>query len=349
MRSYFPKLYDNRRSAAMLGAAVENNNLSHALLIVGPSGSGKSTLAGEIAMAVNCEKRGDGAYPLPCGFCNTCRRIRGGNFPDVKYLEKQKERATIGVEAVKDFREDMFLSATEADKKIYIIDSAHTMTPEAQNALLKVLEEPPTSVLIMMLCSEPDRILTTVKSRAQLITMEKISNERLREYILSASEEARLLKSTDGTAFDALILASDNVIGNALRLTSKKEREQILLEREITLGFLRALCGRIEYSRLSRAVAEIPSRTRGELGLALEEIIKAARDLIAVKATGKQAKMLFFTSPAEADELSRAIGTPRLLRLVDILNGAIKLNSMNANIQSILANITAELRFRENH
>jgi DNA polymerase-3 subunit gamma/tau len=91
-------------------------------LIVGPSGSGKSTLAREIAMAINCEKRNEGAYPMPCGFCNTCRRIREGNFTDIKYLEKPKDRATIGVEAVKDFREDMFLSATESERKIYIID-----------------------------------------------------------------------------------------------------------------------------------------------------------------------------------------------------------------------------------
>lgn len=349
MRNYFPNLYENRRTAEMLGTSIENNTLSHALLIVGPAGSGKSTLANEIAMAVNCEKKGEGAYPLPCGFCNTCRRIRGGNFTDIKYLEKHKDRATIGVESVKEFREDMFLSATESEKKIYVIDSAHTMTPEAQNALLKVLEEPPTNVLIMMLCSEPDRILTTVKSRAQLITMEKIPNERLEEYLLSASEEARLLKTTDKAAFEALLLASDNVIGNALRLTSKRDRDLILAEREITVAFLRALCGRIEYARLNRAISDIPSKTRGELTEALEEIVKATRDLIVIKASSGKAKLLFFTSKTEAEELSRAIGTKRLLSLIEILNGAIRLNSMNANVQSILANISAELKMREKH
>lgn len=349
MRNYFPNLYENRRTAAMLGASIENNTLSHALLIVGPSGSGKSTLAREVAMAVNCEKRHDGQYPLPCGFCNTCRRIREGNFTDIKYLEKPKDRATIGVEAVKDFREDMFLSATESERKIYIIDSAHTMTPEAQNALLKVLEEPPTSVLIMILSSEADRILTTVKSRAQLITMEKISNDKLGEYLLSVSDEARALSVSDRSAFDALILASDNVIGNAIRLTSKGDRDTILSKREITTGFLRALCGRIEYSRLYRAVSDIPSKTRGELTEALEDIIKATRDLIVVRASAGKARLLFFTAPDEAESLSRQIGTKRLLALEEILNNAIRLNSMNANIQSILANISAELRLREKH
>ena len=349
MRNYFPNLYENRRTAEMLGAAIENNTISHALLIVGPEGSGKSTLAMEIAMALNCEKRTDRAYPLPCGFCNTCRRIKGSNFTDVKYLEKSKDRATIGVDAVKDFREDMFLSATESDRKIYIIDSAHTMTPEAQNALLKVLEEPPTSVVIMMLANEADKILTTVKSRAQLISMEKIPNDKLSKYILSVSEDARLLSTTDRSAFDAVILASDNLIGAALKLCSKKDREIILADREITLGFLRAMRGRIQYANLNRQVYEIPTKTRGEMSAALEEIIKATRDLIVTRTSSQRARLLFFSSKEEADELSRAIGLPRLLMLEEVLREALRLNSMNVNVQSIISNLAAELKTREKH
>jgi hypothetical protein len=179
--------------------------------------------------------------------------------------------------------------------------------------------------------------------------MEKISAERLEDYVLSASEEARLLKTTDKDAFDALMLASDNIIGNALRLTSKKERDLILAEREITVNLLRALCGRIEYARLNRAIADIPSKTRGELTEALEEIIKATRDLIVVKTSSGKAKLLFFTSISEAEELSRSIGTRRLLALEEILKSSIRLNSMNANVQSILANISAELKMSEKH
>jgi DNA polymerase III delta' subunit len=348
MRNYFPSIYENARARATLGASIENNTLSHALLIVGPEGSGKSTLAREISMALNCEKGDKAEYPLPCGFCHACRRIKEGNFTDIKYLEKQKERATIGVEAVKDFREDMFLSATESDKKIYIIDEAHTMTPEAQNALLKVLEEPPRGVVIMLLCSEPDRILTTIKSRCQLITMERLSDEALENYLLEYSVEARGERNDDPSAFRAMLLAADGVIGNALRLVSKRGCEEILAERECVVRFLWAMAGRIKYSALYEAVGLLPQKSRVELTETIEEIIKAVRDLVVIRTSQGQGRLLFFTRRDEAEELSRAIGMKRLLKIERVMCSAISLNSMNANIQSVLSSITAELSKEEN-
>lgn len=140
VKNYFPRLIGNEETKNRIGKAIESGRLPHAFLIGGPSGSGKSTLAIEIAAAMNCKGEGDS---LPCARCESCRRIYEGIYPDVKILSKAKDRATLGVEAIKDFREDMFLSSTESEHKIYIIDDAECMTPEAQNALLKVLEEPP--------------------------------------------------------------------------------------------------------------------------------------------------------------------------------------------------------------
>ena len=136
MRRYFPALLGNEKTKSRIGAAIDGGTLPHALLIGGAFGSGKTTLAIEIAAALNCEKKGDGASSLPCGECGCCKRIRELNFPDLKVLSKPKDRATLGVDAIKDFREDMFLSSTESDYKIYVIDDAETMTTEAQNALL---------------------------------------------------------------------------------------------------------------------------------------------------------------------------------------------------------------------
>ena len=135
MRRYFPRLYGNKKTKERIGSAIDNKTLPHAFLVIGESGSGKTTLATEIAAALNCERRGDASSALPCGECNCCRRIYDGNFPDLKVLSKQKDRATIGVDAIKDFREDMFLSSTESEYKIYVIDDAECMTTEAQNAL----------------------------------------------------------------------------------------------------------------------------------------------------------------------------------------------------------------------
>ena len=172
MRIYFPRLIGNGETKERLGRAIESGTLPHAFLIGGPSGSGKSTLAIEIAAALNC-------------------------FPDVKVLAKKKDKATLGVEAVKDFREDMFLSSTESENKIYIIDDAESMTPEAQNSLLKVLEEPPKSVNIILLAKECDRILTTIKSRTQYIPMSRFDEGELAEQLLKDSAEQGYLPAKE--------------------------------------------------------------------------------------------------------------------------------------------------------
>ena len=151
MGGFFSGLFGNEPLKTRLGGAIRRGTAAHAFLISGPEGSGKMTLAKEMAAAFNCEKRGDGISPLPCHSCNTCRRIFEDGFTDVKTLSKPKDKATIGVGEIRYFREDMFLSATESDYKIYVIDDAERMTPNAQNALLKVLEEPPNNVVIILL------------------------------------------------------------------------------------------------------------------------------------------------------------------------------------------------------
>ena len=133
MSKYFSALFGNEATKARIGRAITDGTLPHAFLVSGPEGSGKATLATEIAAALNCERRGGGE--LPCHMCNSCRRIKDGSFIDVKWLEKPKDKMTIGVGEVRTFREDMFLSATESDYKVYIIDDADRMTPNAQNAL----------------------------------------------------------------------------------------------------------------------------------------------------------------------------------------------------------------------
>ena len=197
MREYFPRLLGNGETKTRIGKAVEAGNVPHAFLIGGPSGSGKSILAKEISAALNCENRYSTSHSLPCGVCNNCKRVREGNFTDVKILEKKKDKASVGVLEIKDFREDMFLSATESESKIYIIDDAECMTVEAQNALLKVLEEPPSGVIIILLAKECDRILTTIKSRTQYVPMTRFSEDEIMKFLLKESEEARTLSRED--------------------------------------------------------------------------------------------------------------------------------------------------------
>jgi DNA polymerase III delta' subunit len=257
VRSYFPRLIGNEETKARLGRAIESGVLPHAFLIGGPSGSGKSTLAIEIAAALNCREK-HSSSPLPCGKCNNCHRIYEGNFPDVKILTKKKDKATLGVEAVKDFREDMFLSSTESENKIYIIDDAECMTPEAQNALLKVLEEPPKSVSIILLAKECDRILTTIKSRAQYIPMSRFDDGELAKQLLNESADARAIKAADPTKFMGLVMSADGRLGLAKNLLSKKLSEENEEERAEITRLIRAISQKASY-------AEIHSQSRASL------------------------------------------------------------------------------------
>ena len=342
MRTYFPRLLGNEETKARVGKAIESGTVPHAFLIGGPSGSGKTTLAIEMAAAINCEHKNDNSLPLPCGRCDNCRRIYEGNFPDVKLLAKKKDKATLGVEAVKDFREDMFLSSTESEHKIYFIDDAESMTPEAQNALLKVLEEPPKSVTIILLAKECDRILTTIKSRAQYIAMTRFEDEELAERLLQESSEARAIKSLDSSRFMGLVMSADGRLGLAKNLLSKKMSESTEEERADIIKLIRATSQKASYAEIYSAVSSFPTK-RAELNLALERLMNALRDLLIIK-YDRNARTVFFPSAEEAERICGDISAIRLVKLYDIVCETHELSSRNANIPNLIASMCSRLK-----
>ena len=342
MRTYFPKLLGNEETKTRVGRAIESGTVPHAFLIGGPSGSGKTTLALEMAAAINCEHKQDKDAPLPCGSCRNCRRIYDGNYPDVKLLAKKKDKATLGVEAVKDFREDMFLPSTESENKIYFIDDAESMTPEAQNALLKVLEEPPKSVTIILLAKECDRILTTIKSRAQYIAMTRFDDEELAQRLLSDSAEARAIKSLDPSKFMGLVMSADGRLGLAKNLISKKMSESTEEERADIIKLIRAIGQKSSYSEIYSALSHFPTK-RAELNLALERLMNALRDLLVIK-YDKNARTVFFPSAEEAERICGDISAVRLVKLYDIVSETHELSSRNANISNLLASLCTKLK-----
>lgn len=339
MRTYFPKLLGNEETRVRIGRAIGSKTVPHAFLIGGPAGSGKTTLATEIAAAMNCDYKDSSMTSLPCGNCNNCRRIYEGNYPDLKILSKKKDKATIGVEAVKDFREDMFLSSTEAEHKIYIIDDAECMTPEAQNALLKVLEEPPKAVTILLLAKECDRILTTIKSRAQYIPMSRFDDDELAEVLLQESSEARAIKSLDQSRFLELIMSADGRLGLAKSLLNKKQFEATKEERDEIIRLIRAVSQKHSYAEIHSAISHFPTK-RTELNLVLERLLNALRDLLVIK-YDRNARLVFFPSADEAERICGDVSRKRLVALYDAVCEVLDLSSKNANISNLLANMCA--------
>lgn len=337
MQKYFTELLGNEESRERLGRAITEGTLPHAFLIGGPEGSGKRTFAKLICAASNCK----GGEAIPCMRCNSCRRIMEESFIDLKFFAKQKDRATIGVDDMRLLKEDAMLSGAESEKKFYIIEDAHCLTVESQNALLNILEEPPEGVTIILLATECDRILTTIKSRVQYIAMTRFSDEEIEEYAIKNIPEARDMKSFNTESFHALIKNAEGVIGKAQMLFKRGEADKNQEQREKIIAIIEALAPKVGFTALHSAIGSLPNK-RPELMLMLEVAISAVRDLLILK-QAKDAKLIFFVSADEAAEYGKSISTSRLMSAYDALIGAHEYCSKNANVGTVLANLESKI------
>ena len=338
----FGKLLGNRKTARRLSDAILKGTLPHALLLVGPRGSGKHTLAMEIVAAANCKNKGDASYPLPCGTCSSCKRIYSGNFPDVSYLEKTSGKATIGVEELREFREDMFLSSTEADFKFYIIEDGDTLTPAAQNALLKVLEEPPKNVHIIMLVSEADKLLSTIKSRTQYVQLELFEYDELLSHTKELSDTAEELSFTAPNRLKTILLSSQGVIGNALSMLDPSKIEALDLKREQIDGFIGVIHKKTPFSKILSELTSLPQK-REELKSLFEGIRNAIRDLIAIHVS-EDITPIYYLTREDAERTASALNLKRLIRVYDVITAAIDDLDKNAVTSSLLTDVAVKLK-----
>lgn len=342
MRSIFPKLYGNDAIKARLGRAIVDGRLPHALLIDGQEGSGKTTLAKEICAALVCEHRTDEGYSLPCHICASCKKVMNDGYVDLHVTERAEGKATIGVSEIKAIRRDTFLSATEGSHKMYIVKDAERMTPEAQNALLIALEEPPEGVVIMLLARGTDRILTTIKSRAQHIALARFAPKEISDYLVRTDKTAERISREDPEGFRIAVSASDGRIGIARRLIEPSMREGVIAERGDTLNIIKALGNGRSFREAYEAVMALPTK-RPELAASLERLISALGDLIKLKYAGEGVTFSFFTDADEADGAGGRISSARLFRLYETVSSAYDYNYKNANTSALLMTLAARL------
>ncbi len=337
MRTYFPSVRGSDALRTRIGDAIVNRALSHAYIIEGADGCGKRTFATQIAAALSC--KGQDGQALPCGICPHCRRILGGMSPDVRIIEPTG--TTISVDTVREARADMYLSSTEEETKVYIIDHADAMTVQAQNALLIVLEEPPTNLLILLLTDRSDALLPTIRSRAALLRMSLLTKDELDE-ALKDNHEASALRRRDPAAYDALVENAAGCLGGVLDMLDGKKSQELMKMRETVTNIVAGMIHADTFAHRLGEMQNLPTK-RADLTPYLVLIITALRDLILLR-EDEQAPLTFYTDRAMAVKLSEACSTARLVTLYDRVIEAQDAISINANVNLTLLTLFSQIK-----
>lgn len=205
--------------------ALTNGRIAHAYLFCGPDGVGKSIAASTLAGALNCRNRGTD----PCGVCPSCIRARDGNHPDIIHVRARKhaksEKLSISVDDIRDVQMDMQKKPYEEGIKVYIIHDAEKITEQAENALLKILEEPPSYIVIILLTNKQYSLLGTILSRCQIIKFSRAPEKEIENYLI-----AKMGTSKDQARYIAAF--SDGIVKKALEFLNdedfKKNRDKIV-------------------------------------------------------------------------------------------------------------------------
>ena len=344
MKNDFSSIIANEELCNYFATSIRNNTLSHAFILLGAKGSGKHTLARLIAASLNCEARDDDSRPLPCGECNSCRKILQNNSADVVYISREPDRATLGVDPIRFIKEDVSYYPNDGDFKIYVIEDAHTMTSQAQNAFLLTLEEPPSYAVFILLCEHTETILETIKSRAPILRMRTPEKQQAIEFLEQKDLSVRNFIRNSPEEFEHIYLASSGNIGRIIELISSSERKQILEDRDLVQRFIKALADHSLSSNFAEISAMFSQKRdeRERIVEQLSEIQCALRDLMVIK-KADEAKMIFFTDVHYAEELSYSFSMQKLADIMKSSEQARLALLRNANVKLTVANFLSGL------
>jgi DNA polymerase-3 subunit delta' len=285
----FEGLLGNERIKDNLRAGLRRGRVSHFYLISGPEGSGKRTLAKLLAAALMCT--GD---EKPCGICEGCRKVLSGVHPDFITVD-DPEKKTVPVDLIRQARADIYVQPNEGLRKIYLFPRGQDMGIPGQNALLKILEEPPSYGVFLLLTDNPERLLPTVRSRCTELALQSVPESTMRRELQRRFPEAQ------SDTLSAAISRSGGYLGQAIKLLEGASEMPAQ-----TADFAAAFAGR-DTMGLVYVLAPMEKWKRDQLIPVLQQWLSILEESLACRAGGRavseQARIIS-ASRSSADLLS---------------------------------------------
>ena len=310
--------YGQSAQIPALHRAFSGHAFAHAYLFAGPAGTGKRSVARLLAMAALCGRGADG----PCGECGPCRRVLADTHPDVHAVEPEKGKRDITVGVMRDVLEAVSVRSFEDGAKFFLIPDADRMNPQAQNCLLKTLEEPPEGTAFILTTARPAALLPTVRSRLRLVRFHPLGREETEGRLRALGFDAERARSA--------ALMAQGCVGAALGIGEERLRERQAL-------------GRSVFS--VRSPADIPRVTdaykdekldRRALLCELEGIV---RDALLSQAGGGDMP----AAPEEARRYAAAVPAEGGLRLMAAVQRAQRMQESHVGFAGVLESVLLEV------
>ncbi len=334
----FSDIIDQQQMREHMQHALVTDKVSHAYIISGENGSGKEFIARVFAKALQCENRKDeGEYRESCNECPSCVKALSGNHPDIITITHEKP-ASIGVDDIRQqLRDDVIIKPYESRYKIYIIPEGEKMTPAAQNALLKTLEEPPSYIVIIILTNNLNAFLPTIISRCIVLPMKPVRDDSIVEY---------LMKECQVVDYKAALCASfaRGNVGKALELASNERFEKLKNETIDLVSRLKNL----EISEMMDRIHTILEPLEGEEKSSkkgidpaqyedfMDILIFLFRDMLVYKATGDVSHLIFTDKVSYISSVTKDCTYEGIGSIIKDMETAKKRISSNVNIDLAL-------------
>jgi DNA polymerase-3 subunit gamma/tau len=324
--SIFADVIGQEHVTTPLSNALESEKIHHAYLFSGPRGCGKTSSARIMARSLNCEK---GPTPNPCGICQSCKDLVANGPGSLDVIEL--DAATHGlVDDARDLRDKAFFAPVQSRYKIYIIDEAHQLGPGAANALLKVVEEPPAHVLFIFATTEPEKLISTIRSRTHHYPFRLVPPAILTSHLEKVCESegikvakgviSLVVRASGGSVRDAL-----SVLGQLLAGAGKDG---------VTYEIAVALLGYTDGELLDEAIGALAAQDSSSLFNTVDRVVESGqdpkrfaqdllerlRDLIIVGAVDDNNSQLLKELPA--DQIDRIRTQAKLISIANLIRAA---------------------------